>query len=248
MTEESSVEEPMSSEGPSEDGGMVKRLLWTFTSPKNLYADIEAGHGGWWEPWIWASLLNAIVAYIGIPLQRRVIELNPNNLPPDQLQKALDAVEKPLAKFIGVGSAPIGVLVFGGLFTVISYIAVSVLSEKASFRKHLTLFLHAFIVVSVGILLTNVVLRMKGIENIRSIADLQVSFGPAVLVSAESDKILYSLLSTFDVFSVWSYLLLGAGVMHVFGLSRNRALLVVLPVWLLWVLVALVGTRMGGLG
>ena len=54
------------------------------------------------------------------------------------------------------------------------------------------------------------------------------------------------LLSTLDLFSVWSYLVLGAGVMYVFGLTKRGAMLVVIPVWLLWVLVSLVGTRMGG--
>lgn len=248
MSEENPIEETPTPTEPQNDGGMLARLLWIFTTPRRLYADITADRTGWWEPWVWASVLNMAVAYVGIPIQRRVIELNPNDLPADQLQKTLEAMERPIAKFVGVGSAPLGVLIFGGLFAVISYIAISVLSERSNFRKYFTLFLYSFVVVSVGILLSNIMLRLKGVENIRSFSDLTVSFGPAVLVDPEGSKILFSLLSTLDIFSVWSYLLLGAGAMYVFGLTKKGAILVVVPVWLLWVLVALVGTRMGNFG
>ncbi|MDH3217830.1 MAG: YIP1 family protein, partial [Candidatus Krumholzibacteria bacterium] len=58
-------------------------------------------------------------------------------------------------------------------------------------------------------------------------------------------KILRAILNSLDVFQLWFYILVGMGVMHVFKLSGRSAALVVIPVWLVFVLIALVSARLG---
>ena len=46
----------MSEEIEAGNGGtLINRLLWTFQSPKKLYADIEKETAHWWQPWVWVS-------------------------------------------------------------------------------------------------------------------------------------------------------------------------------------------------
>ena len=229
------------------DGGFVGRVVWAFTSPKKLIAVIDAEGVGWWEPWIWASLLNMIIAYAVMPIQIKLLELNPQDMTEEELRQTLDIMQRFPTKFLSMGSAPLMVLLAGGLFALISYIAVSILSEHANFRKYFTLYLYSSVIAAVGILLSNVFVRSKGLDNIRSVYDASFSIGPAAFIDANSHKALFAVMSTLDVFSVWGFWFIWVGVAHIFRLTGRSALLVVIPVWLLWVLISLVGARMGSM-
>ena len=221
-------------------GTFLTRFLWTFYAPKNLYADIAAERAHWWQPWVWVSIINGIIAYFSIPIQIHLARLNPQDVPEEQLQQSLEMMEK--FGFLGVISTPVVVLVTSLIIVGISYLVVSVMAEEARFKKYFTLYLYSSIVVSVGILLGTLITRMKGLDNVRSVADASASFGPAVLVSFDQ-KILHAILSSFDVFYVWFYALMAIGVSYIFKMSSRAAMVVVVPIWLLFVLIALVSAR-----
>jgi energy-converting hydrogenase Eha subunit F len=228
--------------GAGSRGGFLPRLIWTFQSPRQLYEDIASGEAHWWQPWVWVSLINMVIAYMSIPIQVQLTSLNPRDVPEEQLQQTLEAMEK--FGFLGVISTPVVVLITSLIIVGISYLVLSVLAEDARFKKYFTVYLYASIVSSVGLLLGTILTVSKGVENIRSIEDASSSFSPAILLPP-GNEILRVVLSTgLDVFQVWFYLLVGAGVIHVFGLSKRSAVLVVVPVWLLFVLVSLVSLRL----
>ncbi|UCG51126.1 MAG: YIP1 family protein [Candidatus Latescibacterota bacterium] len=222
--------------------GFFSRVLSIFHAPREVFSDIDRG-APWWQPWIVLSLVSMVVAYILIPIQVQLMRLNPQGLSPEDLEQALEGMEK--IKYLGVITSPVTVLFAALIFSAVSYLVVSILSDRPNFKKHLTIYLYSSIVASLGILLSNIVVRWNGVENIRTVGDAAAPFGPAAFVDA-GNTIGFAVLSTLDVFSVWSYVLLGFGVMHVFGLSKRSAVLVVIPVWLLAVLIALVGARFGG--
>jgi hypothetical protein len=220
----------------------VSRFVWTFSCPRKLFADIEQG-APWWQPWIWVSIINILVGWLSLPVQIHLARLNPKDLPPDQVQNTVEAMEK--YGFLGLLTAPIVVLLMSVIFALISYLVVSILSSQANFKKYFSLYLYSSIVVSVGTLLSTVVLRMKGLQSIQSLQDAIVSFGPRVFVPPDM-KTIGAVLSSLDVFAVWFYILIGVGAAHIFKLTRQSAFLVALPVWLLYVLVAVTGARFGG--
>jgi len=223
---------------------LISRLAGIFHSPKRVFSDIDAGTP-WWQPFVCVSLLNMIVAYIVIPIQIQLFRLRADQMPKEQFEESLRHMQTFPIKYLGIIAVPVMVLIMGLIFAAASYIAVSVLSEKASFKKHLTIYFYASIVASIGILVSTLVVLGKGVENIRTVRDAAAPFGPAAFVP-EAQKILYAVLSTLDVFSLWFYALIALGVMQVFRLSWRSALLVVIPIWLLSVLGALIGTRLGG--
>lgn len=230
-------------EGRGPELGFLSRGFSIFHSPGRVFEDIDRG-APWWQPWVWASLVNIAIGYALFPIQMHLYRLNPGGLPEDQVARMIENMQsfplKPIGIIIG---APVTVLFVALAFAAISYVAVSVLSERADFKKHLTIYLYASIVAWVGVLFSNMVVRWNGIENIRSARDAIVSFGPAAFVP-EGHRIGYAVLSTLDAFSIWFYVLMGLGVIRVFRLSRWSAVLVVVPVWLLYVLIALIGARL----
>ena len=232
-------------EAPTEglSGRFLSRFAWTFVSPKQLYEDIAAG-AHWWQPWVWASMISMVVAYISIPIQAQVMRLNQGGQTQEQIEQSIQMMEK--IRFVPVVGAPVGVLIFVVIVGGVSYLLVNLLSQSSDFKKYFTLMLYASIVVSVGQLLGTVVTRMKGVETIRSIRDVGVSLGPAVLVGPDQ-KALYPVLASLDVFYVWFYVLLVAGLVRIFRMSVGNAILAVIPVWLLQVLYALIGVRFSGM-
>ena len=231
-------------EEPRPSMNMLQRLFAIFVSPRKVFADVDAG-SPWWEPWVWGSLLHMIIAYTVLPIQIRLFELTKDTRPPEQFETELAKMQEFPIKYLGVMTAPVTVLFVAVIFAAISFIAVSVASERSNFKKHLGIYLWSSLVASVGVLLSNILVRTKGLETVRSYRDALAPFGPAALIP-DGGKIWYALLSTLDVFAVWFYVLLVVGVTQVFRMSRTASLLVVLPVWLLSILIALIGVRYGG--
>jgi hypothetical protein len=227
----------------SEKGSFISRLIWIFVSPKRLFEEIRDGEVHWWQPWVWVSLLNMLTTYVGLPIQTQLASLNPHDLTDEQLQQNLEALDK--FGFLGVISTPVVILITGMIIVAISYIVLSVLADQARFKKYLTAYFYASIVASVGLVLGTALTLSKGVENIRSMQDATASFGPALLVSADQ-KILHSIMSNLDLFDLWFFGLIGASVMTIFNLTKRSAVLVVLPIWLIYVLLTLVTTRLSG--
>lgn len=240
MTESTDTAMP----GPPYAGGtFVSRFVWLFQSPRRLFEDI-AGGAPWWQPWVWVSLINMVIAYLSLPIQIHLMGLNPRDLPPEQLEQTLES----MAKFghLGLISTPVVVLLTSLIISAITYIAVSVMAESAGFKKYLTLYMYSSVPASLGLLLGTIMTRLKGVESLRSIEDAVASFGPAMFVGAGSPKT-HAILGSLDLFYIWFYILVGAGVMQVFGLGRKAAALVVVPLWLVYVLISLVSARASGL-
>jgi hypothetical protein len=220
------------------------RLGGIFVSPRRVFADVDRG-SPWWEPWAWCSLVYMAAAYISLPVQLRLFELTRNEMPPEEFERSLAWAQTPVAKALAIGAWPVGVLFEGVVFAAVSYLAVSALSEFSSFRKHLTICLWSSVASSLGVLLSNIVVRLRGIEEVRGFRDAIAPFGPAVLLSDDGGRIWYALLSTLDVFSIWFYGLMAVGVIHVFRMSGRATVLVIVPIWLVSILIALI-VRSGG--
>lgn len=225
-------------------GTFVSRFVWTFVSPRKMFADVEAGVH-WLQPLVWVSLINMVTAKISVPIQIQIARLNPGNAPQEQVDQSIEMMEK--FWFLGIVTTPVVILFTGLIILGISYLVLSSLSERAKFGRHFCLYLYASIMISVGTLLSTLLTRMRGVETIRVVEDAYSNFGPSVLFPA-ANKILTPILSTFDVFYVWFYILVGMGVVQIFKLSGRMAALVVVPIWLLYVLLAVVSARFASTG
>jgi hypothetical protein len=236
-------ETPVTGSEPGPEGTFVSRFVWTLTAPKRLFADIARG-AQWWEAWVWTSVISGVVAYLSVPIQIQLARINPRGQSPEQVDQTIEAMEK--FGFLGVISTPVVVLIGTLLVAGISYLLVTLLAQESGFKKYFTLMFWANLPVAIGQLLGTILTRMKGMEGIRTIHDASASFGPAVLADPEKQKVLYPVLASLDLFYVWFYILVGAGLVAIFRLSVRNAVMVVIPVWLLQVLFALMSARFAG--
>lgn len=224
---------------------LLNRLVWIFTAPTRVFDDVREGRASWWEPWIWQSILYMIAAWLSLPIQRRIAELNPRGLSPDQLEKQAQAMAK--FAWLQIVATPPMILVFGLALAGVTYIVVTILSSRANFRQYFTITLYSSIIGGLSMVVSNLVVRMRGVETIRTAQDAQVTFGLGFL-APEGHSVVAAMLSTVNVFSIWGFVILGLGLMRVFGMTRNQAIACVIPWWLISLALAAGGAAFSGLG
>ena len=222
------------------------RLLWIFTSPSLVFEDIKEGISPWWQPWVWMSAIYVVVGYFAKPIQTATIELNPSGLPPEQLDQQLEIMES-WGYWAQLAGTPLIMLVVGLAVAGLSYILVSILSERANFKKYFTLTLYSSVVGALSSVVATMVIRMKGIDAIRSAADAKFSIGLGFL-APEEGALVRAVLTSVDFFTIWSFVLVVMGLMYVFDMSRRHAIYCVIPLWVIQVLFLLIGEVTGNMG
>ncbi len=226
--------------------GFFNRFVWIFVSPSKVFADIKEGKASWWQAWVWLSVIYLIVGYFSKPVQLAVMELNPSDLPLDQLDKQLEIMEG-WGYWAQLAATPVILLVVALIVVGLSYILVSILADRASFKQYFSLNMYAGIVASLATVMTTLVIRMKGMDAIQTVADAKFSIGLAFL-APEEGALARALFSSVDVFSIWSYVLIVMGLMYVFEMARRQAIYCIIPLWLLQVLFLLIAEVTGGMG
>lgn len=223
----------------------LNRFVYIFTSPGRVFEDVSEGRSSWWEPWIYQSVIYVVAGFLSLPIQRKVAALNPRDLPPEQLKEQLELMAR--FAWVQIVATPPLLLLLGLVLAGITYVLVTILSSQATFKKYFTLTLYASVIGALSLLVSNLVVRWRGIDSIRTVHDAQVTLGLGFLAPEGSD-VLFAVLSTVNVFTVWSLWVLALGLMYVFGMSRNAAVIAVIPWWLISVLFSVFGAAFGGAG
>lgn len=218
-------------------GTFLERLGWTFYAPSRLFHDIERGSVSWWQPCIWLILISMLTTIISLPIQRLIMEMNESGLPEETLQKILEFW--PLVAVFAVFSSAIAVLVVALVTGLIGYLLISMIATHSTFKRFFTLYLYASIVGSAGGLLSILIVRfMRGVQSIRSPEDAIFSIGLAFLAPADN-KLLEAVFMNTDLFAIWALVIVAMGLMHIFKMPRNLAILCIVPFWLLGVVMFL---------
>jgi hypothetical protein len=226
--------------------GFFNRLSWIFFSPARLFEEIKEGNAPWWQAWLWLSIIYVVVGYAAIPINIALVEINPQNLPADQVDQQLAFFEG-IGKWLQIGATPLILLLVTLAVSGLAYILVSIFSEKANFKKFFTLSLYTSIVSSLANVIATLVVRMKGVDAIRTAADAKFSIGLGFLAPDEG-ALVRALLASVDFFAIWSFVLVVMGLMHVFEMTRRQAIYCIIPMWIIYVGMLLLGEVTGSFG
>lgn len=208
-----------------------RRFVWIFASPYKVYDEIRESRVGWWQPWIIVSVLFMIATWIAAPLQQAVMEMNP------QFEDQDVSGQAGMMRNMGVIMSPAMALIMTAVVAGITYILVTLMSREATFKKYFTLLFFANIVYAVGYLLTMVLLRMRGVENITSPEDMHLSLSLRML-APEASTFLRGLLGSIEFFSIWGLVLVVLGLRSIFGLRTGQAVACVIPLFIIYAAIA----------
>lgn len=238
--------------GVSDDEpGLAQRILSVFFSPTAAFKP-RLSRLAWIAPLVVLGAAQSVEGYLLRPmlLDRMEQRLNETDMPPSARDQAVESLEAQRER--GPESLPIG-FVSGAIFTflagfllpsLIFWVGANfVLGGTASYwsivsvvgLSHLVFVLRSLITVPLK-------LAQQSLDVFTSLALLPVG---------EPGSKIQNALNAFDVFEIWFVLVTSVGVSMVAGVSRGRALAIVLGTWAVWALVrfgfafALTGTTWG---
>jgi hypothetical protein len=223
----------------------VARVVDAYIAPTKTFNDIRRD-ASWWLPFVLVCIISFIFAYtclhkVGLPtLVDSVIHSNASladriaNAPPDQAAKIRSSIEMQF-KFMYV--APIIILIAGliisGIFLGTANFAFG---GRARYGQMLAVWFYGTLPLLFISILTIITL-FAGMQsdnfNIKNTVGTNIGY---FLQGGDLPHWLVTLLSSFDVFAIWSAILLTIGVSIVAGIKRGAAAVVVFGWWAIYVL------------
>lgn len=221
-------------ESTAQDGGW-KSIWGVLTSPGRTFEALASRPS--WFP----AMLLLVVTAIGLSaivtpkldmrqVIRDAIEERGANLTEAQIEQQLQMAEtfKWAGTFSQIVIQPLVYLIMAGVFLVV----FRLMGSELDFRQSLSVSVHGMMPFAVATLLTAPIvlsreeLSMQEVQNSRFLFSNLAAFAPE-----EASKALMALLSSVDLFSIWSVALLAIGFQVVGRVSKATALGVVLGLW-----------------
>jgi hypothetical protein len=225
----------------------------------------ERGKRTWWLPALVVVLLTVLPVLVSGPIrtgqtrqemrvaQEEMAERMGEELSEEQLEQAMSMAASPLLTvvFPAVGSAVgrvVGWLVWAGML----YLAGMVFGGRSAFGQMLSVVVWAWLPYALRGLLQTVYVLLSGQLIVNPGLSGLVRSGPpvseAVLAPPSAGQtLLTTFLSRVDLFLVWNLILLVIGVEVTTHLSRRKATLVTLGVWVVLTGLSLLPALVGGL-
>ena len=220
---------------PSEPArmGPMSRIANIFFSPGEVFEDVRRSARDWWLPMLLLLVIGTASGYV---LQYK-LDLTPErlaaaavdsqleqqgktrkDLPPDQ-QEALKQQQQGTELFFRFGAivalvfVPIFFFAMGGVYFVMTLVA----QMKTTFFRILSVVAYAYFVPNViKAVLQAMLAFLMNPDNVDPAAYLQaggiITASPAALVSFKESPVLFTMLSYFDVFTIWFLVLVAIGL------------------------------------
>lgn len=221
------------------------RLVDTFVAPSKTFHDIRRS-AAWWLPFVLICVIGLIFAYtvlhkVGVPtLVDSVIHSSGSlsdriaNAPPDQVARIRSTIEMQI-RFMYF--APVIVLIVGLIVAGIFLgTANFVFGGKANYKQMLAVWFYGTLPL-IFISLLTIITLFAGMQsdnfNLKNTVGTNIGY---FLQGGDSPRWLVTLLSSVDIFSIWSAILLTIGVSIVAGIKRSSAAIVVFGWWAIYVL------------
>jgi hypothetical protein len=259
----------MSEEKPSTPARRkIPHLLWGMIRHPRGTLEYLSGHTGrtWWAPAALAVLLTVLPVIAAAPLstrQRREAIITAREQQGEQQREMSAEEQAQMEQAISVAASPLITTVFPAAGSAVGtvarwlvwagalHLAGTALGGRSTFGQMFRTVVWTWIPYTVRGLLQTVYILASGqlIENpgLSGFAQGSPSAARVVVASPNLGQIaLSTLLGRVDLYLFWNLALLVLGVMTVTRLSRRKALLLTLGVWLLLTAVSLVPSLVGG--
>jgi hypothetical protein len=232
---------------PSSDAALTEpaRILNTFFAPSRTFCDLER-NASWWGPFVLAVLATLLFIFT-IDRQVGFDQITKNEiakssraeqfdkLPADQKAKQMEFATT-ITRYISYAS-PIFVIV-GYLVVAGVLLALSNLGAGAGLRFKVAMAIAAY-----GGLpwlvhaLLGIASMMAGVDKDGFDIKNPVGSNPAYFMEAAGNKFVQGMASAFDIFSIWSIVLIGIGLACNSKIKRSTAILLVAGAFLFYKLI-----------
>lgn len=233
---------PAATAPPSEPSrGPVARLIGALFAPNATFADI-ARRPDILVPLLvvlFFSILGTVAVVPKLDFEAAIrdsLEQQKNQMSADDMERMVPIMVAS-GKVFAYASPLIGLGVLA-LIAAVLLLAFRVMGGEGTFKQAFSVTLYSQMPMVVkGIIITVVALMREGIAA-DEMANL-IRSNPAFLVDAKRQTVLYSLLSSLDIFTVWTLILCVIGFAFVSKFSKAKSAAIVISLWIVTVIVKL---------
>ncbi len=226
----------------------MQRLTNIFTAPSKTFADIKLGRKSWWLPFIIYVVLGfafygVVNAKVGMrQVSENQIKLSPKaeeqmaQLTPEQREQRMNiSVKFTQVLFM---ATPIVLLIMGAVISAVMLGTINFgFGGKAKFGTIFAVWMYAMLPSCIKTLLGIVVLYAGTAPesfNIKNFAPTNIG---AFMNPLDMNAGLYSLLTSIDIITIWTLILVGIGTAMVAGVKRSSGYIAAFGWWAVVVLV-----------
>lgn len=225
--------------------GFFQRLIGVFMSPGETFQSIVQ-RPDWVAPFVFIlfiSLVSGIVVGMRVDfaaIARETIEMSPRaaQMSADQMETGI-RVQGAILKVAAYCSPIFSALTFL-IVAVVLLFSLRLFGGEGNFKQAFAVTLYAWMphlikgIITVIVVLTRSNLGVFELQN-------PVMSNPGFLVDPKANLLAYSVLSSIDIFSIWSLVLMVIGFAVVSRLSKGKTAGVVVGWWIVITLVSLIG-------
>ena len=221
-----------------------QRIAGVLFSPAETFADIAR------RPDILVPLLLLIVcAYIGTAIVLPRMDWDAaaaqqaeamRAQKPDMSQEDIDQAAR-ITKSIGtvVGwTIPVLMIAWYAMVAGVLLIAFRLFGGEGNYKQAFSATLYSWMPMLLGSLIGAIVVLTRSKIDPMEMATL-VKSSPAFLVDMKTQPVLFSLLSSIDLFTIWTIVLLIFGFAALARMTRAKAAAIVIPLWLVIIVIKL---------
>jgi hypothetical protein len=226
-----------------------QRIIGVLFSPDATFASI-ARRPDWVVPLVLILLVSLAAGFIMAPhvdfgaAARESMEQN-KNVKPEDVEKAvrISASIGKVFSYISPVLSLIGLLVIAGVVL----LAFRIFGGEGDFKQAFSVTCYASMPTIIKSVVTLVIIVAKGgIIPAQALATL-VRSNLGFLVDYKTNPVAFALLSSFDIFSVWFLALLIIGFSYVARVSKVKAAVTIISLWILVLLLKLIGPALQSL-
>jgi hypothetical protein len=153
-------------------------------------------------------------------------------LPPERLDKQVK-ISVAMAKGFAYASPLLALIVFA-IVAAIMMLAYRLMGGEGEFKHYFSVTLYAWVPQMIKSVLTTIILFARGQTVAPEGLETVVRSSPAFLVDIHTRRVLFTLLSSLDLFTIWSAVLMIIGFALVAKMSKGKSTAIFLTVWIFW--------------
>lgn len=166
-------------------------------------------------------------------LIRARIEASPQTqqLSKEQIDQIIEQQSSPVFKGISYAAAPVVIAIVFLLGGLIYWLGANAMGGSASFLHGLSVWIYSSLPPTLLFVLANIiVLFLKSVDDmdLSSAQSGMVQANPAFFIDAKAQPVLAAVLSSFDLFAIWGWILAAIGLQKIAKISSGAAWAIVL--------------------
>lgn len=227
-----------------------QRVSSTFFAPSRTFADIKSGHRSWWLPFILIALAGYILfAAVSFKIGMQQVVDNQIRMNPKAEERLAQATpeQREMSGKISLYVTE-GVFIANPLFALGGIALLSVglwgtmnflFAGKATYKSIFAMWMYAALPTVIKTLMGVIVIFSGIAPESFNIKNFSPTNAAAFLNPADTSAVLYSLLSSLDIITIWTLILLSIGAATVAGVKRSSGYLAVFGWWVVFILVGM---------